>query len=73
MAYRTTQEVMDHLGISRETLRQLVKSGEIEAIKLDAQTEGGSNSALRYSDETISDFIKRHRVQPDADAAPART
>ena len=70
MAYRTTQEVMDHLGISRETLRQLVKSGEIEAIKLDAQTDGGSNSALRYSDDTIADYIKRHTVQPDT---PART
>ena len=71
MAYRTTKYVMDYLGISRESLRQLVINGEIEAIKLDAQTDGGSNSALRYSDETIADYIERHTVQPDT--TPART
>lgn len=54
------REVRARLKISRETLRQLILKGELDAFKISE----GRNSDLRVTEQSIRDYIDRHRVMP---------
>jgi excisionase family DNA binding protein len=58
--YLTTNEALEYMGISRETLRKLIKSGELRASKVG----DGRNSPIRISKDAIKDYMDRHAVQP---------
>jgi hypothetical protein len=53
------QDLMARLKISREKLRKLIHSGEVDAFKIG----DGATSDLRITEESIHDFIKRHAVR----------
>lgn len=58
----TAAQVRQRLGISRATLEQLIRNGEIEAIRI-SNTPG---SAYRISEKALIDYIKRQTVRPAA-------
>jgi len=60
--YLTGQETMSRLKISRETLRKLIRSGELTAFKIG----DGKTSDLRVTEESILAFIIRHTVKTSA-------
>ncbi len=62
--YLTSAETRARLKISRETLRKLIKTGELKASKIG----NGPTSDLRISEAAIEDYMERHTVV--ADAAP---
>ena len=61
MQYLLTREVMAILKISRPTVRRLIDSGELTAIKGDAP-----NSRLKIDEESVRNYIKRHKVEASA-------
>lgn len=56
----TSAQARERIGVSRERLRQLILSGELEAIK----TGDAANSHYRISEDAIADYIERHKVVP---------
>lgn len=56
--YLTGQETMARLKISRETLRKLIRKGELQAFKIG----DGKTSDLRVTEASILAFVKRHTV-----------
>ena len=64
--YLSTAQACAKLGISRWTLANLIKAGEIEAVKGTAR-----NSHLHIPEEAISDYLARRTVgrRPVAGAA----
>jgi excisionase family DNA binding protein len=56
--YLTRAEACERLNVSRETLRKLIKSGELKAHK----TSAGRTSPYRISEEAIRDYVKRHET-----------
>ena len=54
----SSQETMARLKISRETLRKLIRTGELTAFKIGE----GTTSHLRVTEESILAFIARHTV-----------
>jgi excisionase family DNA binding protein len=58
----TAAQVRQRLGISRATLEQLIRNGEIEAIRI-SKTPG---SAYRISEQALADYIERQTVKPAA-------
>ena len=55
----TAAEAREQLGVSRETLRKLIKSGDLKATK----TGGSRNSHYRLSEDDIADYIERASVK----------
>lgn len=58
----TSKEAMAVLNISRETLRKLINTGELDAFKIG----DGRTSDLRVPEPSIASFIERHTVTPAA-------
>lgn len=52
----TSAEVRERLGISRDKLRLLIASGELEAMKI----SNAPNSHYRISEEALADYMERH-------------
>lgn len=63
--YLTTPQACERLGISRETLRKLIKSGEIEATR----TKPGRYGHLRIKSESIDALLERNVVAPESATA----
>jgi excisionase family DNA binding protein len=58
----TATQTCERLGVSRETLRKLIKSGELRAMKI-----GPERAAhWRISEEAVADYIKRRTDQASA-------
>lgn len=57
--YLTAAEACERLGVSRETLRKLIKSGALKAHKV----SDGRTSPYRISEEDAADYIDRQTVQ----------
>lgn len=58
----TAAQVRERLGISDDTLRKLIKTGQIPAIKVGTGTLGH----WRITEEDLNDYIERARVKPEA-------
>jgi excisionase family DNA binding protein len=56
----TAAEARKRIGVSREQLRRLIMTGEIEAHK----TGGARNSHYRISEEAVNAYIERRKVVP---------
>jgi excisionase family DNA binding protein len=56
----TGAQVRERLGIGKEKFLELVKTGELAAIKLGS----APNAPYRISEEALDDFIERSRVVP---------
>jgi excisionase family DNA binding protein len=56
----STKETMTRLHMSRETVRKLIGAGELDAYKIGP----GRTSDLRITEQSIRDYIERHRVVP---------
>ena len=57
--YLNTNEALKVMGISRETFRKLVKSGELKASKLGS----ARNSPIRVHEDAIREYMERHAVK----------
>lgn len=60
----TSAQVREDLRIGRDKLRELIVSGELEAI----QTTDARNAPYRITEESLAAYKERHRVVP-AEAA----
>lgn len=58
--FLTFKEACDHLRISHETLRKLIKDGEIEAHKIGT----GRTSHYRISIDAVNAYIERNTIKP---------
>ena len=58
----TAAQVRERLGISRATLEQLIRTGEIEAIRISS----APGSAFRISEQALADYVRRQTVRPEA-------
>lgn len=56
----TSAEARERLRISRKKLEELIRDGEIEAIK----TGSAPNSHFRIPEESVAAYIERRRVVP---------
>jgi excisionase family DNA binding protein len=63
----TVTEVSERLHLTGDTVRALIASGELRAIR--TRTNGGH---YRISEADLADYLERSRVVP-AEAAPARS
>lgn len=54
----TVQEVADQLNVHPDTVRQWIRSGELEAIDL------GGRAGFRISESALQKFIHERRVRP---------
>jgi len=63
--YLTASEACGRLRVSRETLRRLIASGEIEAYKAGPYL----TSPYRIPEGAIADYLGRHRAGPAAGEA----
>ena len=61
MTYLSSREVREILKVSRPTIRKLIDDGELRAIKGDAP-----NSPLKIEEESLREYIERHRVEASA-------
>ena len=58
----TAAQVRERLGISDDTLRRLIRTGQIPAIKVGA----GAFGHWRITEEDLAAYIERVRVKPQA-------
>jgi excisionase family DNA binding protein len=58
--YLSSKQARERMGVSRETLRTLIKSGELKASKVGH----GRTSPLRISEQAIEDYMEAQAVQP---------
>jgi excisionase family DNA binding protein len=56
----TATQVQKRLGISRETFRKLVNTGQLRAFKVGPEVSGH----WRVSEEALAEFIERQTVKP---------
>jgi len=56
----TFAEVCERLRMSPKTLRKLITSGELVAIR----TGNGATSPYRITEEALADYIRRRQVVP---------
>lgn len=61
----TRREACERLKIGRDKLAQLIRDGELEAIK----TGDARNSELRIIEASIDAYIERRRVVPAEQAS----
>lgn len=61
----TFAEVCERLRMSPKTLRKLITSGQLEAIR----TGDGATSPYRITEEALADYIERRKVVPVAAAS----
>ena len=61
----TGAQVRERLGIGREKFLELVKTGELAAIKLGT----AQNAPYRIDEADLADYIERSRVVPRQEAA----
>jgi len=54
----TVQEVADQFNVHLDTVRQWIRSGELDAIDL------GGRAVFRISESTLQKFIRERRVRP---------
>ena len=54
----TVQEVADQLNVHPDTVRQWIRSGELEAIDL------GGRAGFRVSESALQKFIRERKVRP---------
>lgn len=67
MPFMTIKEVSDKLRLHRVTVGELVKQGELTAIK-----GPGKNGRVKIDEDSVNDYIERHRVsaaQPETAAS----
>ena len=62
--FLTVAEVAERLGVSRDTVKRMVKDGELSAVK-----GAASNSWFRISEESFAAWVAAHTVQPTTDVA----
>lgn len=58
----TATQACERLAVSRDTLRKLIKSGDLRAMKVGP----GANAHWRISEEAIADYIRRRTDQASA-------
>lgn len=58
-------QVRAELGIGRDKLRELIHTGELDAIR----TGDAPNSPYRITEESFAAYKERHRVVPAAAAS----
>ncbi|HEY6279513.1 MAG TPA: helix-turn-helix domain-containing protein [Streptosporangiaceae bacterium] len=58
----TASQVCERLRISRETLRQLIQSGQITAIRVGP----GPTAHVRISEDALAEYVERQTVKPAA-------
>ena len=58
--YLSAPEACEHLRISRETLTNLIKSGQLTAMK----TGPSPKSRWRISVDSINEYIERNTIKP---------
>jgi excisionase family DNA binding protein len=56
--YLSSKEARERMGVSRETLRKLINSGELTASKIG----DGRNSPMRIHVDDIDRYMQAHRV-----------
>lgn len=56
----TATQVRERLGIGRSKLEELIKTGQIRAMKIGE----APNAPYRISEEAVQDFIDRNTVKP---------
>ena len=61
----TRRDVCKRLGIGKDRFYELVRSGELAAIKTDTKR----NSPYKVSEESLADYCERVKVVPDRAAA----
>lgn len=61
MPYLKTRQVCEILSISRWTVAELIRKGELKAIKGPAQS-----SHLKIDEDSVTEYIERHRVEASA-------
>lgn len=64
--YLSTAETCERLRLSRWTVRKLVRSGELQAIKGPAR-----NAPLRISERSVHDYEVRRTISPPLSEAVA--
>ena len=58
----TRRQVKQRLGIGKTEFLRLVKTGELEAIRIG----DAPNSPFRVSEEALEEYIERRKVRPQA-------
>ena len=56
----TSTQVRERLGIGESKLSELIRTGQIKAVKLGA----ARNAPYRISEEALAEFIERNTVKP---------
>jgi len=59
----TLREACDRLRMAPKTVRKLIAAGDLEASRVGSVGTGG-NGAYRISDQAISAYMERRKVQP---------
>ncbi len=57
--YLSAAEARERIGVSRETLRKLIKTGSLKAHK----SGTARNSHYRISERAVADYIEQHTVR----------
>jgi len=57
----TVQQVADQLNVHPDTVRQWIRSGELEAIDL------GGRAGFRVSETALDKFIRERKIKPTTD------
>lgn len=57
--YLSRAEACERLNVSRETLRQLIKTGALKAHKIG----NGRNSPYRISEDAIREYVERQTAK----------
>jgi len=59
---RRPDEVAQLLGVSRQTVYNLVHAGELSAVSFNTR---GARKTIRFRDEDVQVFVERHLGQPE--------
>ena len=57
--YLSARQARERIGVSRETLRKLIRSGVLTAHK----SGTAPNSHYRITEEAVADYLKRQTVE----------
>ena len=56
----TTSQVRERLGIGESKIAELIRTGQLRAVKLGT----APNASYRISEEALAEFIERNTVKP---------